>query len=109
MLTQTANSDPAQIYSAIIHEIEQLEERAVYGRISAVQGMLIEVAGIPQSLSVGDRCEVSARNGRDVLCEVIGFRDGKALAMPFHSLEGIGPGCKATILPSQTSCRPDDS
>ncbi|MBT5110824.1 MAG: flagellar protein export ATPase FliI [Rhodospirillaceae bacterium] len=97
------------MYSAIINEIEQLEDRVVYGRISAVQGMLVEVAGIPQSLSVGDRCEVSARNGRDVLCEVIGFRDGKALAMPFHSLEGIGPGCKAVIQPSQTSCRPDNS
>ena len=109
MLAQTAKPDPEQIYSAIINEIEQLEDRVVYGRISAVQGMLVEVAGIPQSLSVGDRCEVSARNGRDVLCEVIGFRDGKALAMPFHSLEGIGPGCKAVIQPSQTSCRPDNS
>lgn len=109
MLAQTTKSDPEQIYSAIINEIEQLDDRVVYGRISAVQGMLVEVAGIPQSLSVGDRCQVGARNGRDVLCEVIGFRDGKALAMPFHSLEGIGPGCKAVIQPSQTSCRPDNS
>lgn len=109
MLAQNVNTDPAQIYSALINEIEQIEERSVYGRISAVQGMLVEVAGVPQSLSVGDRCAVSARNGRTVMSEVIGFRDGKALAMPFHSLEGIGPGCKATILPSQTSVRPDNS
>lgn len=109
MLAQTAQPDPGQIFSAIVNEIEQLDDRVVYGRISAVQGMLVEVAGVPQSLSVGDRCAVSARNGRDVLCEVIGFRDGKALAMPFHSLEGIGPGCKAKILPAQTAVRPDES
>ncbi len=109
MLAQTALPDPEQIFSTIINEIEQLDDRVVYGRISAVQGMLVEVAGVPQSLSVGDRCAVSARNGRDVLCEVIGFRDGKALAMPFHSLEGIGPGCKAKILPAQTAIRPDES
>lgn len=109
MLVQTAQPDPGQIFSAIVNEIDQLDDRVVYGRISAVQGMLVEVAGVPQSLSVGDRCAVSARNGRDVLCEVIGFRDGKALAMPFHSLEGIGPGCKAKILPAQTAIRPDES
>lgn len=109
MLAQTAQPDPEQIFSAIVNEIDQLDDRVVYGRISAVQGMLVEVAGVPQSLSVGDRCAVSARNGRDVLCEVIGFRDGKALAMPFHSLEGIGPGCKAKILPAQTAIRPDES
>ena len=109
LLAQTAHPDPGQIYSAIVNEIEQLDDREVYGRISAVQGMLVEVAGVPQSLSVGGRCAVSARSGRDVLCEVIGFRDGKALAMPFHSLEGIGPGCKAKILPAQTAIRPDAS
>lgn len=109
MLAQSAQPDPGQIFSAIVNEIDQLEDQVVYGRISAVQGMLVEVAGVPQSLSVGDRCAVSARNGRDVLCEVIGFRDGKALAMPFHSLEGIGPGCKAKILPAQTAIRPDES
>ncbi len=78
LLAQTAHPDPGQIYSAIVNEIEQLDDREVYGRISAVQGMLVEVAGVPQSLIVGGRCAVSARSGRDVLCEVIGFRDGKA-------------------------------
>ena len=103
------NSDPAQVISALINEIDQIPNRVVYGRVSAVQGMLVEVAGVPQSLSVGDRCNVSARNGGEVMCEVIGFRGGMALAMPFQSLEGIGPGCKATILPSQTSIRPNES
>lgn len=96
-------------FSALINEIDNIPESSVYGRVSAILGMLVEVAGVPQSLSVGDRCAISGRNGHTVLCEVIGFRGGNALAMPFHSLEGVGPGCKATILPSQTAVRPDDS
>ena len=106
MFADTLNPDPDQVVASLINEIDQIVNRVVYGRVSAVQGMLVEVAGVPQSLSVGDRCNVSARNGRDVMCEVIGFRDRMALAMPFQSLEGIGPGCKATILPSQSTIRP---
>jgi flagellum-specific ATP synthase len=32
-----------------------------------------------------------------VEAEVVGFRQGKALAMPFGSLEGVGMGCKALL------------
>jgi hypothetical protein len=27
------------------------------------------------------------------MCEIIGFRDDRALATPFASLEGVGLGC----------------
>ncbi len=96
-------------FSALVNEINAVPETSVYGRVTAILGMLVEVDGVPQSLSVGDRCAISGRNGRIVLCEVIGFRGGSALLMPFHSLEGIGPGCKATVLPSVTAVRPDVS
>lgn len=99
----------SRIFSALINEIGQIPESRVYGRVAAVLGMMVEVAGVPLSLSVGDRCMINGRNGRNVLCEVVGFRDARALVMPFQSLEGIGPGCRATILPSQTSIRPDAS
>ena len=104
---EVADSD--RIFSGLINEIGQVAEGRVYGRVAAVLGMLVEIAGIPLSLSVGDRCLISARNDRSVLCEVIGFRDRRALVMPFQSLDGIGPGCKATILPSQSAIRPDAS
>ena len=45
----------------------------VYGSVAAVQGLLIEVAGVPNNLSVGDRCNVHARDGRIVVCEVGAF------------------------------------
>ena len=61
--------------------------------------MMIEVGGAAASLAVGGRCTVLARDGREIVCEAIGFRDGQTLVMPFHSIEGIGLGCKAIIDP----------
>jgi len=82
-------------------EIERLQPDRRYGRVAAVQGLLVEVAGAEHSLSVGARVTVEARNARPVPCEVIGFRDERALLMPFASLDGVGIGCKAYVEASE--------
>jgi flagellum-specific ATP synthase len=81
----------------LLRDVERLPDARRYGRVGAVLGMLLEIAGVPQSLSIGGRCTVLARGGRRVPCEVIGFRDKRALAMPFGPLDGVGLGCKAEI------------
>lgn len=81
----------------LINEIERIPDHLVFGRVSSVLGMLIEVSGVEGMLSIGDHCRVEARNGRMVLSEVVGFRDGKARVMPFGTLEGIGLGCRVEI------------
>jgi len=78
-------------------EIDRLQPDCRYGRVAAIQGLLVEVAGAEHSLSVGARVSVEARNARPVICEVIGFREGRALLMPFSSLDGVGIGCKAYV------------
>ncbi len=72
-------------------------------------GMLVELGGAPPTLSVGDRCEVMARGRAPVSCEVIGFRDGRALMMPFGPLEGVGLGCRAVIGMAQPVIHPHPS
>jgi flagellum-specific ATP synthase len=59
-----------------------------------VLGLLVEVGGIERVLSIGSRCAVRAANGRLVPCEVIGFRDRRAILMPFGPLDGVGLGCR---------------
>ncbi len=78
----------------------------LYGRVAGILGLLVEVAGLDQALSIGSRCAVIARGGRRVVCEVIGFRNKRALLMPFGSLEGVGLGCKAEVLESEPVVRP---
>ncbi|MDD5585930.1 MAG: flagellar protein export ATPase FliI [Alphaproteobacteria bacterium] len=92
--------------SRIIADIEALPTHKLFGRVTAVQGLLIEVAGIERHLSVGGRCHVIARGNRRVLCEVVGFRDDRALLLPFSTLDGIGLGCKAEVAESQPTISP---
>ena len=75
-------------------DLERVQTTRVFGRVSGIQGMLIQIGGISGYLSIGDRCDLVARAGRKVRCEVVGFKDGFALAMPYGPLEGIGLGSR---------------
>ena len=81
----------------IITEMGLLPDFTVYGRVSAIVGQLVEVNGAEGNLSIGDRCRIIARGDHQVTCEVVGFRRGQALLMPFDSLDGIGLGCRAEV------------
>ncbi len=91
---------------SIIPDIEKLPDYRLFGRVSGIVGMLLEMAGLDSELSIGSRCRVHARGGRSVYCEVIGFRGGHALLLPFGSLEGVGLGCKVDLLTGGPSVFP---
>ncbi len=94
---------------ALVNEISEISEVRVYGRVTAVLGMMIEVGGTSEAFSIGDLCSVVARDDRSILCEITGFRDGNALMMPFHPLEGVGLGCKVYRLSGRPTIRPHQS
>jgi len=81
----------------MLHEIDRLPDYEVFGRVTAISGMLVEVGGAHGALSVGDRCALVRRDNRRVACEVVGFRRGCALLMAFTDLEGVGLGSKAEV------------
>ncbi len=93
----------------IISEIERLPGFREFGQVTSVLGMLVEVSGVEGLMSIGDHCRVHARNNRSVLCEVVGFREKRALVMPFGTLEGIGLGCPVEINSSEPVIYPDQS
>lgn len=93
----------------IVSEIEGVPSSNIFGRVAAVQGLLIEVAGVERHLSVGGRCNVIARGNRKVLCEVVGFRNDRALLLPLSTLEGVGIGCKAEVAESQPTIAPTEA
>ena len=96
------------VFRHLVAEIERVPAYQLFGRVTAVLGMMVEVGGVQRSLSVGSRCNIVGRDGNSVACEVVGFRDDRALLLSFGSLEGVGVGCIArvgdaspTIHPSQ--------
>ena len=65
------------------------------GRVSRVNGLLVESYGPPAS--VGDLCRIRSRNGIEVPVEVVGFDDGKLLLMALETFKGIEAGCPVLL------------
>ena len=96
-------------YEHLLSELSHIRESVFRGRVAAVQGILIEITGIQGNLSIGDRCSIAGRGDRNIMCEIIGFRDDRALATPFASLEGVGLGCAVELVDSDPLIYPDGS
>ena len=60
------------------------------GSVTDVVGLLIESKG--PDTAVGDFCEIASRAGRVVRTQVIGFREGRVLAMPLEETDGLQAG-----------------
>ena len=92
--------------ASLLDDISRLPRLRFYGRVSGVQGLVIEVEGLERALSIGSRCRIIARDGRPVGCEVIGFRQGRAILLPFGKLEGVGLGCRVELANAEFVVRP---
>ena len=88
--------------------LRRIADRRLYGRVASVQGMLVEIEGLQGHLSIGDRCRIAARNKRTVVCECVGFRDHRALVMPYQALEGVALGARAEAIVAEPAVRPND-
>jgi flagellum-specific ATP synthase len=94
---------------SLLDEISNIPDYRRFGRVSGVMGMLLEVGGLPRHLTVGGHCQVQGRDGRSLSCEVVGFRGGKALLLPFGALDGIGLGSKVETAPRPAAIFPSDA
>ncbi len=95
-------SEQAEAALSIIPDYE------VYGRVTKVLGLLVEMAGFGQGVSIGSHVHLKPRRDLVIPCEVIGFRDNRALLLPFGTLEGVTLGCPAMIQQSQPVVTPDE-
>jgi flagellum-specific ATP synthase len=80
---------------ALINEIEAIPTLTRFGRVARLEGLAVEVTGAQGAVSLGGQCRISIGNNKTIPCEVIGFRDGRALVMPLGSLDGITLGARA--------------
>jgi flagellum-specific ATP synthase len=91
---------------SLLAAIERIDPLTVYGRVAAVSGLLIEARGGLTRLAVGARAEIERRGDTPLTAEVVGFREARALLMPFGSVEGIAPGAEIRICSEAASIRP---
>lgn len=73
------------------------------GKISRVIGLIAEGQGV--GMSVGSICRIENDHGPGIMAEVVGFKEDRALLMPYGDTRGIRPGSRITLL--ETSPRAD--
>ena len=88
--------------------IDPKVDHEVYGSVTKVLGLLVEMTGFGRGLSVGSVVHLRPEDGRDIPCEVVGFKEKNALLLPFGLLEGVGLGCKAVIQSHAPVICPDE-
>ena len=89
--------------------INELADFQLFGRVSKILGMLVEIGGVEKELAIGDRCNLMPRGADPIPCEVVGFREGHALVMPFKPLDRVGLGCRAEVIPAQPAVYPSSA
>lgn len=77
-------------YSLYAEAIQLARTLTFRGTVLDIIGLLIEASG-PKA-KMGEICKLIPDSGVPVLGEVVGFRGGRVLLMPFGDLDGIAPG-----------------
>ncbi|CAN5555003.1 flagellar protein export ATPase FliI [soil metagenome] len=90
----------------LVAAVERIDPLTVSGRVAAVNGLLIEARGGLTRLSVGARAAIERRADTPLQAEVVGFRETRALLMPFGPVEGVAPGAEIRIDPMGSAVRP---
>lgn len=89
--------------------INPMQDVEIYGKVTKILGLLVEIAGFSNNrLAVGSRVDLRPKPHVTIPCEVIGFKDEKALLMPFGALEGVGLGCPAYLQGFEPFITPSD-
>lgn len=80
--------------------LEETETSQAKGKVTQVVGLLIEGSG--PGLPVGGICAIEPiHGGKEVIVEVVGFRDGRVLFMPLGEAKGISPGSSIRAISMQ--------
>ncbi len=94
--------------AAITPAIRALECDQRYGKVVAVRGALIEVAGLIGAAQVGSRLVVHGATG-PIDAQVTGLDHDIAHCLSFSDPQGVASGARADLMPGQLSLRPDQS
>lgn len=93
----------------LIAGLERLPSHTVYGEVTGAVGLLIEIEGLPKDVCLGDHLRLGSRDGSRREAEVVGFRNGRVLAMPFGATTGLSCGARAEMGQAADVLFPDAS
>ncbi len=102
-LNRLVNPMKMNLAEIVKGSIEAAETQRLWGRVSAIEGGVIRIAGLNGAARIGDTVNIEGK----VSCsgEIIAIRDDCVLAMPSGPLSGMSPGDRAFLL-SHNDARP---
>ena len=96
--TPTAPERPA----LWVRRLKRMAERIEHAPAPPLQGTLTRMVGLTLEAvgcqaSIGDHCQLTARDGACIEAEVVGFAGGRLFLMPTGDSHGLGPN--AGVIP----------
>lgn len=92
-----------------LQKIAKLKQISFVGYVTLINGLLIEASGLESFVSVGSKCTIKTRDGRQILAEVIALDKNTCKLMPFSDLQGLGVGCEVHLLEENMNIFPHHS
>jgi flagellum-specific ATP synthase len=89
---------------SIADEVARLDVRSLEGRVTGISGLLVEAGGPAEALLLGARAHIEG--APPVRAEIVGFRNGRALLLPFDAPEAIRPGARVRFDGARVTTRP---
>ncbi|NDB83637.1 MAG: flagellar protein export ATPase FliI [Alphaproteobacteria bacterium] len=91
--------------------ISNLVSIQVVGMVTAVKGIVIEVKGLSDFVTIGTKCTISKSSLQtsSVLAEVVALKDEYVILLPYGDTEGIGLGGKVVVTNAENAIWPDES
>ncbi len=100
----------AEAIATTTDQIANLVPIKIFGKVTAVKGVVVESVGISDFASIGTRVSVHPINGaKKIMCEAVGFEGDKVLLMSFDDIDGIGVGARVEVLNGANTISPDES
>lgn len=76
--------------------VARLDSATRWGRVAAISPTFATIAGPTDRMVLNGRLVIEAGHG-DIPCEIVGFQNGLACAMPLRPFEAVRPGQRARI------------
>jgi len=77
-------------YRKLVDKVKNTESVSRIGKIENVIGMTIEASGAKGG--IGDLCIISDGGKKEIISEIVGFKDDRLLLMPYDEIKGIAVG-----------------
>ncbi|MDX1916993.1 MAG: FliI/YscN family ATPase [Rickettsiaceae bacterium] len=83
----------------------------IAGVVTAVKGIVIEVKGLADYVTIGTKCLVNKASIQtaNILSEVVALKDEYVVLLPYGNTEGIGLGSKVILTNAENAIWPDES